>query len=339
MAEPDQAFVALYFSVNDTPSSALRVMEAASERKRLALRSSNRVLGVVFALILLGWVGFLFDFAAGFDSFVFGYFGLICWASALMLRRSVERRREHLLAGGVRARKWLVIPAFVQLGVATVVSVVAALNDAPVALLISTAVIAVALSTLTWERAARAKLAAGSPFDSRFDEARQVFAALKDDLPRKYPLLGWLDLTGLSQPKLLRRDRAAGGAPLVFYRDEWLRLKLKLWDGNVLRLSAIESIRKKEGFWKRGSRKSKWKPGATTARHQLKISVVVDARTHVIRRPAQQQRLDRLWLEAEVATDDRLVLCAYADDRLNAQHLLGAMKLAYDHVMPRTSAG
>ena len=135
------------------------------------------------------------------------------------------------------------------------------------------------------------------------------------------------------------RARAAGGAPLVFYRDEWLRLKLKLWDGNVLRLSAIESIRKKEGFWKRGSRKSKWKPGATTARHQLKISVVVDARTHVIRRPAQQQRLDRLWLEAEVATEDRLVLCAYADDRLNAQHLLGAMKLAYDHVMPRTSAG
>jgi hypothetical protein len=339
VADPDQGFVALYFSVNDSPSSVLRVMEAASERQRLAVRSSDRMLGVVFALIVLGWVGFLFDFAAGFDSFVFGYFGLICWASALMLRRSVERRREHLLAGGVRARRWLVIPAFVQLTVATVVGVVAVLNDAPVVLLVSTGVIAFALATLTWERAARAKLASGSPFDSRFDEARQVFAALKDDLPRKYPLLGWLDLTGLSEPKLLRRDRAAGGAPLVFYRDEWLRLKLKLWDGNILRISAIESIRKKEGFWKRGSRKSKWKPGATSARHQLKISVVVDARTHVIRRPAPQQQLDRLWVEAEVATEDRLVLSAYGNDRLNAQHLLGAMKLAYDHVVPRPGVG
>jgi hypothetical protein len=67
--------------------------------------------------------------------------------------------------------------------------------------------------------------------------------------------------------------------------------------------------------------------------------VVVDARTHVIRRPAQQQQLDRLWVEAEVATEDRLVLSAYANDRLNAQHLLGAMKLAYDHVVPRPSVG
>lgn len=336
---PDQAFVALYFSVNDSPGSVLRVMEAASERQRLALQQSNRALGGVFALLLLGFIGFLFDFEAGFESFVFGYFGLVCWLSALVLRRSVEKRRDHLLAGGARARKWLVIPAYVQLSVATVLAVVALFLDEPLLLLISTFVITFALATLVWERASRAKLALGSPFDSRFDEARQVFAALKDDLPRRYPLLGWLDLTGLSEPKLQRRDWSAGGAPLVFYRDEWLRLKLKLWDGNVMRVSAIESIRKKEGFWKRGTRRSKWKQGATSARHQLKISVVVDNRTHIIRRPAQQQRLDRLWLEAEVASEDRLVLSAYADDRLSAQHLLGAMKLAYDHVTPRTAAG
>jgi hypothetical protein len=333
----EDAFIALYFSVNDSPARVLRVMEAASERQRAALSSSQRNLPAVYALLLLGWVGFLFDYVADFNAFVFGYFGLVCWLCALVLDRAIVRRRGQLVAGGRKARRWFLIPVFVLLAVAATVCVVTAVEDEPLVFVIAAGLVAFALALLSWELASRASVGVDSPFDTRFDEARQVFAALKDDLPRKVPLLGWLDLTGVGEPKLTRRDTAANGAPRLLYRDEWLRLKLKLWDGNVMRVSAIESIRKKEGFWKRGARKSKWKPGVTTTRHQLKISVVVDAKTHVIRRPAEEQRFDRLWVKAEVATADRLVLTAFGDARPGAQHLLGLMKLAYDHVIARSA--
>jgi hypothetical protein len=335
---PNHAFVALYFSVNDRPANVLRVMELASERQREALRKSNRSLWGVYALLFLGWLGFLFDCVADFNSFVFGYFGLVCWLTALVLERSIVKGRAHLLVGGRQARRWLVFLVLVLGLVALVVGVVAMLSGEAVMQFAAASIVALALALLARERSARARLDQQSPFDSRFDEARQVFAALKDDLPRKASLLGWLDLTGIDEPKLARRDKSPSGAPLLIYRDEWLRLKLKLWDGNILRLSAVESIRKKEGFWKRGARKSKWKAGVTSARHQLKISIVVDAKTHSIRRPEVSQQLERLSVETQISTDDRLVLTAFAEHRPNAQQLLGVMKLAYDHVTPRTAA-
>jgi hypothetical protein len=194
------------------------------------------------------------------------------------------------------------------------------------------------LAALVMERASRGSIPSASPFDDRFDQARQLFSVLKDDLPHGYPLLGWLDLTGLAPAKEVRESVSDGGAPITFYRDEWLRLKLKLVDGNVLRVSAIESVRKKAGFMKSGRRRSKWKPGATTARHQLKVSIVVNNATHVIRRPVAQQRLDRLWIDTELVTDDRLVMTALTADRPSAQSLLGVLKLAYDHVSPRAAS-
>lgn len=334
---PNYGFVALYFSVNDRPANVLRVMALASERQRQALRASNRSLWGVYALLFAGWLGFLFDCVADFDSFVFGYFGLVCWLSAIVLERSIVKGRAHLLVGGRHARRWLVILLLALGLVALCVGVVAMLENEAVVQLVAASFLGLLLAQLVRERSACARFDEQSPFDSRFDEARQVFAALKDDLPRRAPLLGWLDLTGIDEPKLARRDESRSGAPLLVYRDEWLRLKLKLWDGNILRLSAVQSIREKRGFWKRGARKSKWKPGLTTARHQLKISIVVDSGTHSIRRPAPMQRLERLWVETQLATEDRLVLSAFADHCPTAQHLLGVMKLAYDHVTPRTA--
>jgi hypothetical protein len=334
----EQAYISLFFSVNDSPAQVLRVMEWGSEHQRLAFRQSGRSLFAAIALLFLGWLGFLFDALAEYDSFVFGYAGLVCWLSALVLHRSVGQRRARLLSGVARVRRWLVVPLLLLVGAGCVGLAVCISVDATSQLLPWASLVAFSSVLLVWEGSKRTRVGSSeSPFDSRFDEARQLFAALKDDLPRNYPLLGWLDLTGLGELKLSRRDQALNGAPLILYRDEWLRLKLKLWDGNIMRISAVECVRRKEGFWKRGARKAKWKPGLTTARHQLKISVVVDATTHFIRRPQAQQRFEQGWIDTEVATDDRLVMAAFADARPTARQLLGMMKLAYDHVSPRAA--
>ena len=67
--------------------------------------------------------------------------------------------------------------------------------------------------------------------------------------------------------------------PIAFYRDEWLRMKMSLYDGNVLRMTAIERAKARLGRWKTGriSGKRKWKPGGTVwARRELRVALTVN---------------------------------------------------------------
>jgi len=332
--ESKHTTIALHFSVNDRPAEVLRVMESTAAQQRRVLLASDRLRPVVPSLLALGWLGFVTDTLAGYRSFVYGYFGVVCWLAAGLLHRALWQKRASLLAPGEPSgRNWgfIVFP-----GVLAILIVMGVFGDSVE--LTTAASFGFALLSYLWHRKrfARLQVPQGSPFDSRFDEARQVFEKLQDDLPRHAPLLGLLDLTGLHEEKVAQRARGANGAPLVSYRDEWLRLKLKLWDGNIVRVTAIEAVRQKQGFWKRGSSgKQKWKRGSSSAQHRLKVSVVVNKSAFAIRSPARQQQLDRLWVDTEVSADDRLVLSAYADQRFTAEHVLRVMKLAYQHVAPR----
>ena len=95
---------------------------------------------------------------------------------------------------------------------------------------------------------------------------------------------GWLDLTGAKQEsKETRRKTSRSGQPIVYYRDEWLRLKTRLYDGNVLRLSLIERVKDRESYWKRSrSGKYKHRSGSSEFRHQLQFSVSVGLDTYQI---------------------------------------------------------
>jgi len=309
-------------------------MESTAVQQRRVLLDSDRLRPLVPGLLGLGWLGFVTDTLAGYRSFVFGYFGVVCWIAASWLHRSLWQKRAALLAPGEpTGRSW---GFMVFLAVLAILIVLGVFGDSVE--LTTAASFGFALLAYWWHRKrfARLQVPHGSPFDSRFDEARQVFEKLQDDLPRHAPLLGLVDLTGLHEEKIAQRAQGANGAPLVSYRDEWLRLKLKLWDGNIVRVSAVEAVRQKQGFWKRGSSgKQKWKRGSSSAQHRLKVSVVVNKSAFAIRPPARQQQLDRLWVDTEVSADDRLVLSAYAEQRFTAEHVLGVMKLAYQHVAPR----
>jgi hypothetical protein len=114
-------------------------------------------------------------------------------------------------------------------------------------------------------------------FSPLYQTARDVIYTLRDDgLPGK-TFFGRLDLTGTTQEsKLARESTNALGLVTQYYRDEWLNLKMKLYDGSMLRFSAIERIKQRKGYWKRGSisGKQKWKPPMTKGDLQeLKISI------------------------------------------------------------------
>lgn len=99
-------------------------------------------------------------------------------------------------------------------------------------------------------------------FPPRYQTTLNIIHTLRDDIAPKRNLFGQLDLTGAQQEaKLVSETPNALGLTVQRYRDEWLMLKTKLYDGNMLRLSAIERKKVRKGYWKRGSSgKLKWKP-------------------------------------------------------------------------------
>lgn len=95
-----------------------------------------------------------------------------------------------------------------------------------------------------------------------FDTAREVIYTLRDDIAPKRNLFGHLDLTGSMLPsKLARETKDALGRTTNHYWDEWLSIKTKLYDGNMLRLAGIKRRKIRQGYWKRSaiSGKMKWK--------------------------------------------------------------------------------
>ena len=81
-----------------------------------------------------------------------------------------------------------------------------------------------------------------------FEAARQILHTLRDDTGRKGRAVGWLDLGGPQQKeKTVRTARSGGGKRKVYYRDPWLRVKFKLADGNLLRLTLEDKVKVKAG--------------------------------------------------------------------------------------------
>jgi hypothetical protein len=113
---------------------------------------------------------------------------------------------------------------------------------------------------------------------ARLRAAADVAEALSDDAASGKPASGWIDVSGHEQPaKRLREGTAASGVKVTLYRDEWLRLRLALRDGNRLRLSAVDRVKVRAGRWKRGtSGKQKWKSGRSDWLSTVELQLVVN---------------------------------------------------------------
>ena len=178
----------------------------------------------------------------------------------------------------------------------------------------------------------------GKEFGPRFDNARTVFETIQDDLSPKRTLIGWLDLTGPQQPsKVVRQNTSSSGMPINYYRDEWLKMKMMLYDGNVMRVSALERVKARMGRWKRGSSgKRKWKSGTAASRNELRMALTVNHDTYEIL-PLRPSQAGKFMVDVQGSDPDRIVLTASTDSPVEAWDILQVLRFAYDHLKPRAT--
>lgn len=123
-------------------------------------------------------------------------------------------------------------------------------------------------------------------FPPRYNGTKQILHTLRDDLRPGSTFLGHLDLTGSLLPtKVARTAKDSQDRTTEYFRDEWLALKAKLYDGNILRLSAIQKSKKRKSYWKRSriSGKMKMKPEKFKGSEQdLKVRIVVNPELYKI---------------------------------------------------------
>ncbi|HET9913542.1 MAG TPA: hypothetical protein VFQ13_16720 [Anaerolineales bacterium] len=123
-------------------------------------------------------------------------------------------------------------------------------------------------------------------FSPRFTGTKQILHTLRDDLKPESTFLGHLDLTGaMLDSKVARETKDTQDRTTQYFRDEWLALKAKLYDGNVLRVSAIHKSKKRKSYWKRSriSGKMKMKPEKFKGSEQyLKIRIAVNPEVYKI---------------------------------------------------------
>ena len=123
-------------------------------------------------------------------------------------------------------------------------------------------------------------------FSPRYKGTKDILYTLRDDLRPSSTFLGHLDLTGALLPtKVARTTKDTQNRTTEYFRDEWLALKAKLYDGNILRVSAIQKSKKRKSYWKTGriSGKSKLKPEKYKgSEHNLKVRIVVNPEIYKI---------------------------------------------------------
>jgi hypothetical protein len=123
-------------------------------------------------------------------------------------------------------------------------------------------------------------------FSPRYTGTQQILHTLRDDLKPESSFLGHLDLTGaMLATKVARESKDTQDRTTQYFRDEWLALKAKLYDGNILRVSAIQKSKKCKSYWKRSriSGKMKMKPEKYKGAAQyLKVRIAVNPELYQI---------------------------------------------------------
>lgn len=124
-------------------------------------------------------------------------------------------------------------------------------------------------------------------FSPRYKDTKNLLHTLRDDLKPGSTFNGHLDITGAMLPtKVARSTKDTQDRTTEHFRDEWLALKAKLYDGNILRISAIQKSKKRKSYWKRSriSGKMKSKPEKYKGSAQfLKVRIAVNPEVYTIK--------------------------------------------------------
>jgi hypothetical protein len=174
-------------------------------------------------------------------------------------------------------------------------------------------------------------------FSPRYKGTKEIIHTLRDDLKPGATFLGHLDLTGsMLQTKVARETKDTQNRTTQYFSDQWLSLKAKLYDGNVLRVAAIQKSKKRKSYTKRSriSGKYKLKPEKFKGSEQeLKVRIVVNPEVYKIVPNAtfkQGQNIGKYTVAALNTEGGMINIVANSPfDEVEQEHILGFIKSAY----------
>ena len=174
-------------------------------------------------------------------------------------------------------------------------------------------------------------------FSPRYHGLKEMLHTLRDDLKPGSTFLGHLDLTGaLLDTKVAREAKDAQDRTTQYFRDEWLSLKAKLYDGNILRLSAVQKSKKRKSYTKRSQISGKYKSKPEKFKgteHDLKVRIVINPEAYQIEPNAnfkQGQNIGKYTISQFSAEGGMINLVASsAFDEIQHEQILQVLKSAY----------
>lgn len=182
-------------------------------------------------------------------------------------------------------------------------------------------------------------------FPPRYRGTKDIIFTLRDDLKPGSTFNGHLDLTGtMLKTKVARETKDTRDRTTQHFRDEWLSLKAKLYDGNVLRVSAVQRMKQRQPYWKRShvSGKMKQKPAKFKgSEHQLKVRIAVNPEIYTIvpnktfRQGANVGKYTVAQLNTEGGIID--VVASSPFDEAESEHILGFLQSTYSLLQRKAS--
>jgi len=183
-------------------------------------------------------------------------------------------------------------------------------------------------------------------FSPRYLGVKSILFSLRDDLKPGGTFNGHLDLTGdMLKTKVARETKDSRDRTTQHFRDEWLALKAKLYDGNILRLSVIQKTKKRASYWKKSrvSGKMKMKPEKFKGSQQfIKLRIAVNPEVYTIV-PNQQfkQGVDiGKFRVMQLVTEGGIISATASSpfDTVEHDHILGFLKSAYSLLQRKASS-
>ena len=183
-------------------------------------------------------------------------------------------------------------------------------------------------------------------FSPRYESIKDILYTLRDDLKPDGTFNGHLDLTGaMLKTKVARETKDSRDRTTQYFRDEWLALKAKLYDGNIIRISAIERSKQRQPYWKRSrvSGKMKQKPAKFKGSiQQLKIRVAVNPEVYKIvpNNQFHQGKNIGIYNIAQLQTEGGIidVIANSKNTEIGAEHILGVIKSMYSLLQRKASS-
>ncbi|HEY5729667.1 MAG TPA: hypothetical protein VIS72_06415 [Anaerolineales bacterium] len=174
-------------------------------------------------------------------------------------------------------------------------------------------------------------------FSPRYKGTKDILHTLRDDLRPNSTFTGHLDLTGsMLKTKIARETKDTRDRTTQYFRDEWLALKAKLYDGNVLRVSAIQRTKQRQPYWKRSriSGKMKQKPAKFKgSEQQLKVRIAVNPEVYkIIPNKTFRQGIEvGKYRVAQLNTEGGIidVLASSPFEEIESEHILGFLQSVY----------